>query len=87
MDEDERAGEEECMKRFVIVAENEKAYDEVVKVLQGLPQTESVDTYMKKHGLSMLWVTKVLGMGYVLAKLRDDGKIREYANDVVLSSL
>lgn len=85
MDEDERAAEEESMKRFIIVAENENAYDEVAKVLKGLSQTVSVDTYMKKHGLSMLWVTKVPGMGYVLAKLRDDGKIREYFNDAALS--
>jgi hypothetical protein len=76
--------DEECQKRFVIKATSDAAYDEVAKVLQGLSQTESI---MKKHGLSMFWVTNVPGMGYVLAKLRDDGKIREYANDVVLSSL
>jgi hypothetical protein len=79
--------DEECPKRFVIKATSDAAYDEVAKVLQVLPQTDHVNTYMKKHGLSMLWVTNVPGMGYVLAKLRDDGKIREYANDVVLSSL
>lgn len=79
--------DEECQKRFVIVATSEAAYDEVAKVLQGLPQTDYVNALMKNHGLLMFWVTKVPGMGYVLAKLRDDGKIREYANDVVPSSL
>jgi hypothetical protein len=79
--------DEECQKRFVIKATSEEAYDEVTKVLQGMSQTDYVNTYMKKRGLSMLWVTKVPGMGYVLAKLKDDGKIREYDNDVVLSSL
>lgn len=75
-------------KRFIIWASDKRTHDEVAMVLRRLPETLSINAYMiQKHGLSLVWVTKVPGMGYVLAKLRDDGKIREYSNNVVFSSM
>jgi hypothetical protein len=79
--------EDECKRRFIVKATNEETYDEVAKHLEGMPETDWIDTYMKKRTLSMLWVDKVPALDHVLVKLKEQGKIREYYNDAIIGHI
>ncbi len=74
---------EECKTRIIIKATSEFAYEDVVKYLRTLPETVSVDDYMKRHNLSMLWLVNKVGMDTVIETLQKEGKVAVFYHDTV----